>query len=339
MNKVALITGSTGQDGSYLSELLLDKGYRVYGMIRRSSTDTTERIVHLINNYNFDLIEGDVTDATGIHRMVDKLKPAEIYNLAAMSHVGISFDQPIATFEINAIGPLNILEAIRQSSPSSKFYQASTSELYGDTTEYPQNENTMLHPCSPYAVAKLAAHTSVDLYRRAYGIFACAGILFNHESERRGEQFVTRKITKYVASLMRFVSNHGKAPIKNVDVMPLYLGNLDAHRDWSHAKDMVAGMWLMLQQERPEDFVLASGKTRTVEEFLKIAFSHVNLDYLDYVEIDPKFCRPADVNLLCGDPIKAQQKLGWKQIISFEELVNEMIAGDLKLEGKCKCHE
>lgn len=333
----ALITGVNGQDGSYLSELLLGKGYSVTGVMRRSSVDTTERIEHLIHHPHFNLIDGDVTDATGIHRMVGKMKPGEIYNLAAMSHVGVSFDQPVTTFEIDAIGPLNILEAIRQSSPTSKFYQASTSELYGDTTEYPQNEDTMLHPCSPYAVAKLAAHTSVDLYRRAYGIFACAGILFNHESERRGEQFVTRKITKYVAQLINFKDEHGRFPKKDVDVLPLYLGNLDAKRDWSHAEDMVKGMWLMLQQDVPQDFVLASGKTRTVREFLEAAFGFADLDYTDYVDIDPKFYRPAEVNLLLGDPTRANEVLGWKQEVGFEDLVRRMVLGDVKAREDDTC--
>jgi GDPmannose 4,6-dehydratase len=330
-NKTALITGVNGQDGSYLSELLLGKGYKVYGMMRRSSTDTTENIEHLINSPNFDLMIGDITDATGINRLIAKTSPTEIYNLAAMSHVGISFDQPVATFEIDAIGPLNILEAIRQNSPNSKFYQASTSELYGDTKETPQNEETVLQPCSPYAAAKLAAHTLVGLYRRAYDIYACAGILFNHESERRGEQFVTRKITQYVASLVNFMKETGRTPKKGVDVFPLYLGNLEAKRDWSHAEDMVRGMWLMMQQDSPGDFVLASGKTRTVREFLTAAFSLADLDFGNYVEVDPKFYRPADVNLLLGDPAKAKEVLGWEQNVSFEELVKRMVESDVRL--------
>jgi len=336
MNRTALITGVNGQDGSYLSELLLGKGYKVYGMIRRSSTDTTENIAHIVNSPNFELVVGDVTDATGINRLVAKTKPSEIYNLAAMSHVGISFDQPVATFEIDAVGPMNILEAIRQNSMESRFYQASTSELYGDTNETPQNEETVLQPCSPYAVAKLAAHTLVDLYRRAYGIYACAGILFNHESERRGEQFVTRKITQYVASLINFKEETGRVPKKGVDVFPLYLGNLEAKRDWSHAEDMVRGMWLMMQQNSPGDFVLASGKTRTVREFLDAAFSLADLGFGDYVEVDPKFYRPADVNLLLGDPTKAKDVLGWEQNVSFEELVKRMVKNDVKL-GKDTC--
>jgi len=333
MHKTALILGVNGQDGSYLSELLLNKNYSVTGVMRRSSVDTTERIEHLIHHPHFNLIEGDITDATGIYRTISKIMPREIYNLAAMSHVGVSFDQPVATFEIDAIGPLNILEAIRQTSPYSKFYQASTSELFGDTTEVPQDEDTRFNPCSPYAIAKLAAHSAVGLYRDAYGIFACAGILFNHESPRRGEQFVTRKITKYVAGLMGRMKTPDSKPKKNVDVLPLYLGNIDAKRDWSHAADMVRGMWLMLQEDKPQDFVLASGKTRTVREFLEAAFGIAGLDYSEYVEIDAKFYRPADVNLLLGNPAKAERILGWKQEVGFEELVEQMVMCDVKTEG------
>jgi len=325
-DKTGLILGCNGQDGSYLSELLLGKGYTVYGIIRRSSTNTTERIQHLIHNPSFELIEGDVTDATGIHRLVSSIQPVEIYNLAAMSHVATSFDQPVSTFEINAIGPLNILEAIRQSSPETKMYQASSSELFGDTQISPQNENTPLNPCSPYAVAKLAAHKLVSLYRTAYNVYACAGILYNHESNRRGENFVTQKIAQYVNGLINFKKEYGKLPRKSVNVLPLYLGNLDAKRDWSHAKDMCRGMWMMLQQDIPQDFILASGKTRSVREFLEAAFSIADLNYMDYIEIDPKFYRPADVNLLLGDSTKARQILGWTPEISFDELVQEMVA-------------
>lgn len=333
-----MIFGVNGQDGSYLSELLLGKGYSVVGVMRRSSTDTTERIEHLMPHPNFNLVEGDVTDATGVHRAVSRMQPGEIYNLAAMSHVGVSFDQPVSTFEINAVGALNILEAIRQVSSHSKFYQASTSELFGDITESPQNENTILHPCSPYAVSKLAAHASVDLYRRAYGIFACAGILFNHESKRRGSQFVTQKIALYVAKLIDFKEKHrGKVAQKGVDVLPLYLGNLEAKRDWSHAKDMVRGMWLMVQQDKPEDFVLASGKSRSVRQFLEAAFGLADLDYKDYVEVDPKFYRPADVNLLLGDPTKAKQVLGWKPEITFDQMVQEMVMANCTKDREILC--
>ncbi len=339
MKNSCMIFGVNGQDGSYLSELLLGKGYNVVGVMRYSSTDPTERIEHLIPHSNFNLIEGDVTDATGIHRAISKMQPAEIYNLAAMSHVGVSFDQPVATFEINAIGPLNILEAIRQNSPHSKLYHASTSELFGNTTESPQNENTAFHPCSPYAIAKLAAHMSVDLYRRAYGIFACAGILFNHESKRRGSQFVTQKIAQYVAKLIDFKDKHGTAPRKGVDVLPLLLGNLEARRDWSHALDMVGGMWLMMQQDEPADFVLASGKSRSVRQFLEAAFRLVDLDYKDYVEIDPNFHRPADVNYLLGDPSKAIETLGWKPEITFDQMVQEMVKANCVSKKDALCHD
>ncbi len=336
MGKTALITGTTGQDGSYLSELLLDKGYKVYGLIRRSSVNTTERIRHFMNHPNFELTEGDITDAACMHRLISGIKPDEVYNLAAMSHVGVSFDQPITTCQIDALGPLNILEAIRQSSPNTKFYQASTSELFGETTVAPQNEKSPMVPNSPYAAAKLYAHHLVSLYRRAYGIFACAGILFNHESSRRGETFVTRKITKYVAMLQSWIDTHDGFPKIDVDVCPLGLGNLEAKRDWSHAEDMVVGMWLMMQQNEPDDFVLGSGETHTVREFLEIAFGLIGLDYKDYVIIDPKFYRPVDVNLLHADPTKAINELGWNPKVCFGELVDMMIQSDYKALIECQ---
>jgi len=335
MGKTALITGTTGQDGSYLAEFLLDKGYDVYGVIRRSSVDTTERIAHIIHHPHFKTVEGDITDATCMHRIISGIKPDEVYNLAAMSHVGTSFDQPITTCQIDAVGPLNILEAIRQSSPETRFYQASTSELFGDTPIAPQNEESPLTPNSPYAVAKLYAHHLVGLYRRAYGIYACAGILFNHESERRGETFVTRKITKYVAMLQNWMDTHDGTPIKDVDVRPLALGNIEAKRDWSHAEDMIRGMWLMMQQETPDDYVLGSGETHTVREFLDIAFGSIGLNYEDYVVIDPKFYRPADVNLLHADPSKAKEVLGWEPTVCFGELVDRMVQSDYQEILQC----
>ena len=347
MDKTALITGTTGQDGSHLSDLLLEKGYKVCGLIRRSSVNTTERIVHLLDHPHFELVEGDVTDASCMYRLISGIKPNEVYNLAAQSHVQTSFDQPILTCNVNAIGPLNILEAIRQTSPSTKFYQASTSELFGNTTISPQNENTPLNPVSPYGIAKLSAHHLVNLYREAYGIFACAGILFNHEGPRRGESFVTRKITKYVAMLKKWTEDYdncGKShlrPIKDVDVLPLCLGNIDAKRDWSHAKDMVRGMWLMMQQSEPDDYVLGSGETHTIRKFLQIAFGLINLDYNDYVVIDPKFYRPLDVNLLHSDPSKAMRILGWNHTISFNGLVEEMVQNDYELlkRGAAICQD
>jgi len=335
MDKTALITGVTGQDGSYLSELLLDKGYKVYGLIRRSSVDTTERIAHTVHHPNFELVCGDITDASCMHRLISGIQPAEVYNLAAMSHVGVSFDQPITTCMIDALGPLHILEAIRQTSKHSKFYQASTSELFGDTDIAPQSELATMNPNSPYAVAKLYAHHLVGLYRRAYGIYACAGILFNHESERRGEDFVTRKITKYVASLQKWMDCNEGFPRKDVDVSPLALGNIEAKRDWSHAADMVLGMWMMLQQENPDDYVLGSGGTHTVKELLDVAFRTVGLDYKDYVVIDPKFYRPVDVNLLQADPAKAQRVLGWKPTIGFGEMIDRMVQSDYRKLIEC----
>lgn len=335
ISKTALITGVTGQDGSYLSELLLEKGYKVYGMIRRSSVDTTGRITHLMNNSNFVVVDGDVTDGPCVCRLVSGIKPDEIYNLAAMSHVGVSFDQPFTTCQIDAVGPLNILEAIRIYSPKTKFYQASTSELFGDTDISPQSETTPMMPNSPYAVAKLYAHHLVGLYRRAYGIFACAGILFNHESERRGEAFVTRKITKYVAMLQNWMDTHEGFPIKDSDVSPLLLGNIKAKRDWSHAKDMVRGMWMMMQHNVANDYVLGSGETYSVEEFLEIAFNTIGLDYKDYVVIDPKFYRPADVNLLHADPTKANRVLGWSRQIGFGEMVDSMVQHDYRSMIRC----
>jgi len=336
MNKTALITGTTGQDGSYLAELLLDKGYTVHGLIRRSSVDTTERIAHFQHHPHFALIEGDITDAACMHRLISGIQPDEVYNLAAMSHVGVSFDQPITTCQIDAMGPLYMLEAIRQSSPKTKFYQASTSELFGDTPIAPQNENSPMIPNSPYAAAKLYAHQLVGLYRRAYNIFACAGILFNHESERRGEAFVTRKITKYVAMLQSWMDSHDGFPKKDVDVRPLALGNIEAKRDWSHAEDMVRGMWLMMQHAEPDDYVLGSGETHTVKEFLQLAFGSIGLDYNDYVVIDPKFYRPVDVNLLHADPGKAAKVLGWKPTICFGELIDRMVQSDYRAEIECR---
>jgi GDPmannose 4,6-dehydratase len=336
MGKTALVTGTTGQDGSYLSELLIQKGYHVYGLIRRSSVDTTERIQHIQNHQHFELVEGDVTDATCMHRLISGIRPDEVYNLAAMSHVGMSFNQPVTTCQIDAIGPLHILEAIRQSSPTTKFYQASTSELFGDTDIVPQSEVTIMNPNSPYAVAKLYAHQLVGLYRRAYNIFACAGILFNHESERRGTAFVTRKITQYVAMLQDWMDTHDGFPKKDIDVLPLVLGNIEAKRDWSHAIDMVRGMWMMMQHETPDDYVLGSGTTHSVKELLDIAFGTIGLDYRDYVIIDPKFYRPTDVNLLMADSTKAKTVLGWEPTIGFGEMIDRMVQSDYGVLLKCR---
>jgi GDPmannose 4,6-dehydratase len=323
--KTALITGITGQDGSYLADLLLEKNYKVVGLHRRSSTNNMERIRHLVNNPNFILEEFDLTDPSGCVNVVQKYKPEELYNLGAQSHVGTSFKQPTTTFEIDAVGVINLLEAIRNYSPSTKFYQAGTSEMFGRNYEMNannekyQNENTKMLPQSPYGVAKLAAYHMVQIYRSAYNLYCCCGILFNHESPRRGENFVTRKITKYIGKVINQQTSD-----------KLELGNLDAHRDWGHAKDYVKGMWLMLQQETPEDFVLAMGHTHSVKEFLISAFNLVNLNYKNYVNINEDLFRPAEVDYLRGDPSKARSVLGWTPRYSFEALIEDMVINDCK---------
>ena len=327
--KTALVTGITGQDGSYLADLLLEKNYRVVGLHRRSSTNNMERIRHLVNNPNFILEEFDLTDPSGCVNVVQKYKPEELYNLGAQSHVGTSFKQPTTTFEIDAVGVINLLEAIRHHSPSTKFYQAGTSEMFGrnyetniDGEKY-QNENTKMLPQSPYGVAKLAAYHMVQIYRSAYNLYCCCGILFNHESPRRGENFVTRKITKYIGKVINKQTSD-----------KLELGNLDSHRDWGHAKDYVKGMWLMLQQDTPDDFILAMGHTHSVKEFLISAFNLVNLNYQDYVNINEDLFRPAEVDYLRGDPSKARSVLGWAPQYSFEALVQDMILSDCKNNAK-----
>ena len=323
--KTAIITGITGQDGSYLSELLLEKEYNVIACHRRSSTNNLNRINHLLSNPRYKLTEFDLTDPSGVTQTVNKYQADEFYNLAAQSHVGTSFKQPSTTFEINTIGVTNILEAIRHHSPHTKLYQASTSEMFGrnyssekDGKKY-QNENTEMLPQSPYGVAKLASHNMVEIYRSAYSLFGCCGILFNHESSRRGENFVTRKITKYIGRLAR---GEAKEPLK--------LGNLDAHRDWGHAKDYVRAMWMMLQQEQPQDFVIATGETHSVKEFLDLAFKSVQLNADDHVEIDPDLFRPAEVDYLCGDSTLAKKKLGWEPEMSFRDLIDDMVKNDVQ---------
>jgi len=323
--KTALVTGITGQDGSYLAELLLEKNYRVVGLHRRSSTNNFERIKHLVGKDNFLLEEFDLTDPSGINRIVDQYKPEEFYNLGAQSHVGTSFKQPTTTIEINTVGVVNILESIRNLSPKTKFYQASTSEMFGrnftigEHGEKYQNENTLMLPQSPYGVAKLASYHMVEIYRSSYNIFGCSGILFNHESPRRGENFLTRKVTRYIGKLVKGLTNE-----------PLKLGNLDAARDWGHAKDYVRAMYLMLQQDSPSDFVIATGKTRSVKEFVETAFRLANLDYKNHVEIDSDLFRPAEVVFLKGDATKAKNKLGWVPEISFDELITDMLQYDIK---------
>lgn len=324
--KKALITGITGQDGSYLAELLLEKGYEVHGIIRRSSSFNTERIDHLyrdphINDVKMFLHYGDLSDSSNLSRLLEKIQPNEIYNLAAQSHVRVSFDMPEYTADVVGLGTIRILDAIKETQIKTKFYQASTSELYGKVVETPQTEKTPFYPRSPYACAKLYSYWITVNYRESYNMYACNGILFNHESPRRGETFVTKKIT------------HAIARIINKEQDKLYLGNLDSKRDWGYAKDYVEAMWLMLQQENPDDYVIATGETHSVREFLDEAFGLVGLDWKKYVEIDPRYYRPAEVDLLLGDPTKAKEKLGWKPKTTFKELVKIMLEYDLNSVG------
>lgn len=324
MNKTAIITGVTGQDGSYLAELLLSKNYNIIGLYRRSSSYNFGRLQNVIKSPQLSLIECDLTDPSLIYNIIRKYTPDEFYNLAAMSHVASSFEQPTSTMDINTMGVLHILEGIKAYSSATKFYQASTSEMFGKNYDIDdqniryQDENTALYPQSPYAVSKVASHNLVRIYRDAYNIFATSGILFNHESPRRGENFVTRKITKYIGQL-----------INNKINTSLKLGNLQASRDWGHAKDYVGAMYLMLQQDSPEDFVICTGKTYTVLDFVKGAFSRANLDYKNYVEIDSALYRPAEVDYLRGRSSKAQQLLNWSPTVSFEDLVTEMVNNDI----------
>ena len=312
---VALITGITGQDGSYLAELLLDKGYEVHGIVRRSSTFGTQRIEHIFDRLH--LHYGDVTDGGAMARIVAEVEPDELYNLAAQSHVRVSFDQPLYTAEAVALGTLNVLEAAR-AIPGCRVYQASSSEMYGQVVETPQRETTPFRPRSPYGVAKVYAHWITVNYRESYGMHASCGILFNHESPRRGETFVTRKITRAAARIAAGHQQH------------VSLGNLDAKRDWGHARDYVEAMWLMLQQDEPDDYVIATGETHTVREFATLAFSIVGLDYLDYVKHDPRYDRPAEVNVLLGDASKARERLGWTPSVTFGGLVRQMVEAELQ---------
>lgn len=326
MKKTALVTGITGQDGSYLAELLLEKNYNVVGLHRRSSVNNFERIQHIIKDPNFKLNEFDLTDPSNVIRTIDMYGPDEFYNLAAQSHVGTSFNQPTTTFEIDAVGVINILEAIRNYCPATRFYQASTSEMFGRSYDLDannqkyQDEKTELLPQSPYGVAKVASHRMVQIYREAYGIYASSGILFNHESPRRGENFVTRKITKWIGEFVRS---------KNPEFPKLRLGNLEARRDWGYAKDYVEAMWLMLQQDTGDDFVVSTGETHTIREFLDFAFKHIGIDdWSDLVVQDPQFYRPAEVDYLMGSNEKAKVVLGWEPRTSFEELVAKMVEHD-----------
>jgi GDPmannose 4,6-dehydratase len=318
-----LITGITGQDGSYLAEFLLQKGYEVHGIIRRASTFNTKRIDHLVmdphEKTNLSLHFGDLSDAGQITNIIYNIEPDEIYNLAAQSHVRVSFDMPEYTGDISGLGMTRLLEAIRQSGIDTKVYQASSSEMFGSSPP-PQNESTPFRPRSPYAAAKVYAYWMTVNYREAYNLFACNGILFNHESPRRGETFVTRKITIAVARIKLGVQDK------------LYLGNLDAKRDWGYAKDYVEAMWLMLQQDEPGDYVIATSETHSVREFLEETFNYLDLDWRDHVEIDPKYFRPTEVDSLAGDSSKARKKLGWKPKVRFKELVKLMVDADLKKE-------
>ncbi|AFY58269.1 GDP-mannose 4,6-dehydratase [Rivularia sp. PCC 7116] len=330
MVRKALITGITGQDGSYLSELLLEKRYEVHGVIRRTSTFNTDRIDHIYTDPHSDnarlfLHYGDLTDGTTLRRILETVKPDEIYNLGAQSHVRVSFDSPEYTADTVGMGALRLLEALRDYQQRTgldvRFYQAGSSEMFGKVREVPQLEETPFYPRSPYACAKVFAHWQTVNYRESYGLFACNGILFNHESPRRGETFVTRKITRAVANIVA-----GKQ-------QKLYMGNIDAKRDWGYAKDYVQAMWLMLQRKQADDYVIATGETHSVREFLDIAFNYVNLDWQDYVAFDERYLRPAEVDLLVGDASKAKQELGWKQTVSFEELVKLMVEADLQVLG------
>ncbi len=322
--KKALITGITGQDGSYLAEFLLAKDYEVHGIIRRASTFNTGRIDHLykdphINGVRLFLHYGDIADSTNLIKLIYRIQPEEVYHLAAQSHVRVSFDIPEYTADVTGLSTIRILEAIRETGVKSKFYQASSSEMFGKVHEVPQRETTPFHPRSPYGVAKVYSHWATVNYRESYDLFACCGILFNHESPRRGETFVTRKITRAVAR------------IKAGTQKKLYLGNLDAKRDWGYAREYVEAMWLMLQQDKADDYVIATGETHSVAEFLTEAFSHVNLDWHDYVELDPKYLRPAEVDLLIGDASKAERDLGWTPKVAFKELVRLMVDADVSM--------
>jgi GDPmannose 4,6-dehydratase len=320
--KKALITGITGQDGSYLAELLLEKGYEVHGIRRRASTFNTARIEHLyvdphINGIRLFLHYGDIADSTNLIKLLYRIQPDEIYHLAAQSHVRVSFDIPEYTGDVTGLSTTRILEAVRETGSKARFYQASSSEMFGKVQDVPQTETTPFYPRSPYGAAKVYAYWATVNYRESYGMYACNGILFNHESPRRGETFVTRKITRAVAQI--------KAGLQDT----LYLGNLDAKRDWGYAKEYVEVMWRMLQQDEPDDYVIATGETHTVREFLEEAFKHVGLDWNDYVKIDPAYFRPAEVDLLIGDSSKAKEKLGWEPKTTFKDLVRLMVDSDV----------
>jgi GDPmannose 4,6-dehydratase len=331
--KRALITGITGQDGSFLTELLLEKGYEVYGIIRRSSSFNTSRLDHLYQDPHEEgtrlrLVYGDLNDSSSLNTLIRQVRPDEIYNLGAQSHVRVSFDVPEYTGEVTGLGTVRLLEAIREAGISPKFYQASSSELYGKVVETPQTEATPFYPRSPYACAKAYAYWITVNYRESYGMFACNGILFNHESERRGETFVSRKITRAATRIKLGLQQK------------LYLGNLDARRDWGYARDYVEAMWLMMQAEEADDYVIATGQTHSVREFLDETFGLLGLDWEEHVEIDPRYFRPAEVDLLLGDPAKAKTILGWEPKVSFKELIKIMVDSDMRLaERERRTHQ
>ena len=327
--KRALITGITGQDGSYLSELLISKGYEVHGIIRRSSSFNTERIDHLYHDPHEKTVRlvlhyGDLTDGSSLRSIISQIQPTEIYNLGAQSHVRVSFDQPVYTVEADALGTLVLLEAIRDACPRARYYQAGSSEMFGKVRETPQKETTPFYPRSPYGCAKVFSHWQTVNYREAYGLFASNGILFNHESPRRGETFVTRKITRAATRIKEGLQE------------TLYLGNLEAKRDWGFAGDYVEAMWLMLQQDEPDDFVVATGETYSVREFVQAAFSILGLDWERYIRLDPRYLRPTEVDLLLGDNTKARKLLGWAPRVGFVQLVEMMVEADWKLARREK---
>ena len=329
MSKKALIVGITGQDGSYLAEFLLEKGYEVHGLIRRSSSFNTERIEHLYEDSHdpqarLFLHYGDLTDGTGLRQVLTKVEPDEIYNLGAQSHVRVSFDQPVYTAQVTAMGTIRLLESLRDTGIDARFYQASSSEMYGKVAQTPQTETTPFHPRSPYACAKLYSYWQTINYRESYGMFCCNGILFNHESPRRGETFVTRKITRAATRIAEGLQE------------TLFLGNLGAKRDWGFAGDYAEAMWLMMQQDQPDDFVVATGQTHSVREFLELAFDRVGLNWKDHVRTDPRYLRPAEVDLLLGDASKAKHALGWEPRVKFEELAAMMIDSDWELARREK---
>jgi GDPmannose 4,6-dehydratase len=331
--KKALITGITGQDGSYLADLLLAKGYEVHGIIRRASTFNTARIDHLyqdphVNGVRLFLHYGDLSDSVSMTKMLYDLQPDEVYNLGAQSHVRVSFDIPEYTADVTGVGTIRILEAIRESGVKPRFYQASSSEMFGKVQEIPQKETTPFWPRSPYGCAKMFGHWATVNYRESYDLFACSGILFNHESPRRGETFVTRKISRAVAAIKLGLQKD------------LYLGNMDAKRDWGYAPEYVEGMWRMLQADQPDDYILATNETHTVKEFVQEAFGHVGLEWEKYVRYDARYERPAEVDLLIGDPAKAKRELGWEPKVRFKELVQIMVDADVEmLEGKGLVHQ